>query len=61
LDLLNNKIPDRVPHFELLISGKVIDALHKDMDYLEFCVKEDIDLLFIKRKFHNTWIDKVNG
>jgi len=61
LDLLNNKIPDRVPHFELLISGKVINALHKDMDYLEFCIKEDIDLLFIKRKFHNTWVDKENG
>ncbi|MES0341159.1 MAG: uroporphyrinogen decarboxylase family protein [Candidatus Humimicrobiaceae bacterium] len=61
MDLLNNKIPDRVPHFELLIFGKVINALHKDVDYLEFCVKEDIDLLFIKRKFHNSWIDKENG
>jgi uroporphyrinogen decarboxylase len=58
IDVLNHRIPDRIPYLELLISAAVIEQIHPGIDYFQFCKAEDIDLLFIKKDFQNRWIDK---
>ena len=60
-DLLENKIPYRVPYLEMLISKNVLNSLHPGIDYFEFCVKEGLDLLFVKRDFNNHWLNKDKG
>jgi uroporphyrinogen decarboxylase len=60
-DVLNGKIPDRVPYFDLLISQDVISKLYPGANYLDFCDNEDIDIVFTKWKFKNTWIDEDAG
>ena len=60
-DILSNKIPECVPYLELLISKHVMNSLAPGMDYFEFCRAEDIDLMFVKRDFNNSWIDKEKG
>lgn len=61
LDVLEHRIPDRVPYFELLISQVVIDALHPGLDYLGFCEAEDVDVVFTKWNFANRWLDEAKG
>ena len=61
LDVLEHRIPDRVPYFELLISQAVIESLHPGLDYLSFCEEEDVDLVFTKWNFDNRWLDEANG
>ena len=57
-DVIYNRIPDRIPYLELLISKTVIGEIHPGMDYYEFCKAEDIDFVFTKKDFQNRWIDK---
>lgn len=40
---LRREQPDRVPIWELLVNQPVIDALHGQMTYLDFCAAEDLD------------------
>jgi uroporphyrinogen decarboxylase len=61
LDVLEGKIPDRVPYFELLISDKVIERMHPGSGYLDFCEEERIDMVFAKWKFRNRWLDESKG
>ncbi len=60
-DLLKNEVPSRVPYLEMLISRNVLHALYPNIDYFEFCSKEGLDLLFVKRDFNNNWLDEEKG
>ena len=35
--------PDQVPVWELIVNRPVIDALHSDVSYLDFCELEGLD------------------
>jgi len=40
---LRREQPDRVPLWELIVNRPVIEALHGDISYLDFCEVEDLD------------------
>ena len=44
---LAGKQPDRVPVWELIVNRPVIDALHGDVSYLDFCELEGLDAVTI--------------
>jgi 3-oxoacyl-[acyl-carrier protein] reductase len=60
-DILAGRIPDRVPYFELSISEAVIQQMHPGLTYFDFCEKEDIELVFTRWCFQNSWIDREKG
>jgi uroporphyrinogen decarboxylase len=60
-DVLAGRTPDRVPYFELSISEAVIRQMCPGCSSLDFCEKEDIDLVFTRWRFQDRWIDEEKG
>lgn len=63
--VMEKKIPDRVPHFELTMDPKVRLSIQPDMDYLEFVEWADIDgvtaLTMVEDEDTIQWVDKDKG
>lgn len=49
--------PDRVPVWELIVNRPVIEALHGDVSYLDFCELEDLDAVTIFEDQRLTQLD----
>jgi uroporphyrinogen decarboxylase len=60
-DMLQGRVPARVPYVELIISEAVMHQLHPGATYFDFCEREGVDCIFIKRDFRNRWIDREQG
>lgn len=62
---LENKIPDRVPLFELLIDPKVINDIQPGMSYEDFVDWADLDVVTCLAMEEDTenreWVDRKNG
>ena len=54
---LRREQPDRVPLWELIINRPVIEALHGDVSYLDFCELEDLDGVCIFDNNRNVELD----
>ena len=65
IEVLNGRIPDRVPYAEMFIDEKVIDKIKPGMSYEDFVDYADIDiatcLTVAEPSDKIQWIDKKNG
>ena len=61
-NVLNNKIPDRVPVVEMIIDTKVIDSISSGMVYEDFIEYADMDIVTCLTMADNpediNWVDK---
>lgn len=60
LAVLNHKIPDRVPIFELLFHESIIKKINPDISYFDFYNQMGIDILVVGPDHEHEILDKKN-
>lgn len=64
-NIIDKKIPDRVPIYELLISPNVIDSLHPGMTYYDFVDEYELDAVSPNTTWdavgRSKWLDEATG
>ena len=55
IEVLNGRIPDRVPYAEMFIDEKVIDKISPGMSYEDFADYANMDIVTLIRKMDCGW------
>ena len=61
LAVLNHKIPDRVPVFELAFDESVLKRINPNISYYDFCVQAELDIINVGLDHDFRVLDKKNG
>lgn len=61
LNVLNHKIPDRLPVFELFFDKSVLKKINPNISYYDFCVQAELDIIHVELDHDFEILDKKQG